>query len=296
MKDIVCWWSGGITSAVACKTAIEIYGKDRCRVIMIDTYNEHEDTYRFKNDCQAWYGLNIETISSERFKSIQEVWVHYKALNHATGAICSTTLKREVREKWQKTNVFTHQVFGFEFNKKEINRYKALSMNHPQSLPIAPLIDLKMTKEDCVAVIVGAGIRIPEAYILGYNNNNCLKTGCVQGGIGYWKKLKKERPSVHDEMAELEHRLTDMRNSPVTMLRDQSESAKETGNFQVFLKKHPNYPHLKCLDDMKGREIKPLTDCNGFCGTNELNEITSTEMEINYDPDVYIVRSTDATL
>lgn len=37
MKDIICWWSGGITSAVACKLAIDMYGKDRCRVIMIDT-------------------------------------------------------------------------------------------------------------------------------------------------------------------------------------------------------------------------------------------------------------------
>ena len=25
---IVCWWSGGITSAVACQKAIELYGLD----------------------------------------------------------------------------------------------------------------------------------------------------------------------------------------------------------------------------------------------------------------------------
>lgn len=47
-KKIICWWSGGITSAVACKTALDLFkDKNKCRVIMIDTGNEDEDTYRF---------------------------------------------------------------------------------------------------------------------------------------------------------------------------------------------------------------------------------------------------------
>jgi hypothetical protein len=28
-NDIIYWWSGGVTSAVACKVAIDIYGIDR---------------------------------------------------------------------------------------------------------------------------------------------------------------------------------------------------------------------------------------------------------------------------
>ena len=49
-KKIICWWSGGITSAVACKIALDLFkDKNECRVIMIDTGNEDEDTYRFKN-------------------------------------------------------------------------------------------------------------------------------------------------------------------------------------------------------------------------------------------------------
>ena len=103
-NSIICWWSGGVTSAVACKIAIDIYGKENCRVIMIDTGNEHEDTYRFKDDCQRWYGIEIETITTigNKFESIQDVWEKYKSLNVATGAICSTHLKRKVREKWQE--------------------------------------------------------------------------------------------------------------------------------------------------------------------------------------------------
>jgi PP-loop superfamily ATP-utilizing enzyme len=36
---VIAWWSGGITSAVACKIAIDLFGKENCRVIMIDTKN-----------------------------------------------------------------------------------------------------------------------------------------------------------------------------------------------------------------------------------------------------------------
>jgi hypothetical protein len=34
---------------------------------------------------------------------------------------------------------------------------------------------------------------------------------------------------------------------------------------------------------MKGREPKPLMECNGFCGINDLSDRTSTEEEINFN-------------
>ena len=36
MKKAICWWSGGITSAVACKLAIDMLGIDNCEIVMID--------------------------------------------------------------------------------------------------------------------------------------------------------------------------------------------------------------------------------------------------------------------
>jgi 3'-phosphoadenosine 5'-phosphosulfate sulfotransferase (PAPS reductase)/FAD synthetase len=97
------------------KKAIDIFGKERVRVIMIDTENEHPDTYRFKKDCEDWYDLKIEIITGigEKYGNIFDVWRKHKSLNTATGAICSTNLKRLVREKWEKENPnYTHQVFG----------------------------------------------------------------------------------------------------------------------------------------------------------------------------------------
>lgn len=291
MSKIICWWSGGITSAVACKVALDLYGAENCRVIMIDTKNEDDDTYRFKSDCEKWYGVNIEVITGigDDYKDIESVWFKHKSLNVANGAICSSKLKRAVREKWQEHNDFDFQVFGFEFDKKEFNRALSLSKNHPKAKSIYPLLMKGYTKDDCLRIVKDAGIEIPRMYSLGFRNNNCFKTGCVQGGIGYWQKMKKEFPEKFNKMADIEHELTNVKGEPVTMLKDQSNETKKNvletdikWKNLVFLKKHPKYPELKCLDDMKEREVKPLFECNGFCGVNELTEKSETENEINY--------------
>ncbi len=277
MKKIVCWFSGGITSAVACKLAIDLYGKENCRVIMIDTMNEDDDTYRFKDDCSIWYGVKIETIKTGAYKNIQETWYKHLSLNTANGAICSYMLKRRVREKWEKENEFSHQVFGFEFDKKELNRAKSLKLNHSHTEPIFPLLMFGLDKPDCIKFVQDAGIDIPRAYKLGLSNNNCLKTGCIQGGIGYWQKIKRDMPDLYEKMSKVESELTELKGEPVTMLKDQSKLAKkkvsDTGNKKanlVFLKPNKSYPDHKSIDDMTGREPEPLVDCNGFCGVNDL--------------------------
>lgn len=283
-KDVICWWSGGITSAVACKVAIDLFGIDRCRVVMIDTFNEHPDTYRFKEDCSKWYGKQIEVITDigKQYENIQDVWRKHKSLNVATGAICSTQLKRRVREKWQETVDYDYQVFGFEFDKKEFNRAKSLEMNHPKAKSIYPLLMFGYDKDKCIEIVQEAGIEIPIMYKMGFRNNNCFGTGCVQGGIGYWQKMKRDFPDKFNEMADMEHELTALKGSPVTMLKDQSKSAKETGNILVFLRKHPDYPNLKSIDDMPECEVKPLFECNGFCGTNDLIPRSDSENQINF--------------
>jgi len=293
MKPVICWWSGGITSAVACKLAIDWYGQFNCRVIMIDTRNEDKDTYRFKNDCEKWYGVAIETINNfgDKYECIQDVWYKYLSLNVANGAVCSSELKRRTREKWEKENEYSHQVFGFEFTSREFNRALAMKLDHPHTKPIYPLLHLGMDKIACMNYVIEAELSPPRAYTeFKLHNNNCLETLCVQGGIGYFQLAKREHKGKFDEMARVEHELTDLKGQPVTMLKDQSNAAKakeEIKKFSnlVFLKKHPDYPDNKCIDDMKGREPKPLMDCNGFCGLDELNIKNKTENELNFEGD-----------
>jgi hypothetical protein len=276
-SKIIAWWSGGITSAVTCKLCVDLYGIDNVRFVFIDTKNEDEDTYRFKIDCEKWYNKEIETITGigDKYNSIEEVWIKNKSLNVASGAVCSSELKRRVREKWQKDNEYTHQAFGFELD--EVKRAKSMTMNNPNVKAIYPLLMYGLQKKDCIDIVEEAGIEIPKMYQLGFKNNNCFNTGCVQGGIGYWQKMKRDFPLKFDKMAEMEHRLTDLKGTPVTMLKDQSE----TGGF-VFLKPHPNFDFIKDISKMKGREPEPLFECNGFCGINDLSDRKATENEINF--------------
>lgn len=281
-NPVIAWWSGGVTSAVTCKLCIEWFGAENMRVIFIDTKNEYADTYIFKQQCEKWYGKAIETISNERYESIEDVWYQNVSLNVATGAKCSSELKRVPRERFEAANNFSYQAFGFEIS--EINRAKGLLLNNPKSKPIFPLIASLLTKRDCISRIQAANdmflqIDIPKAYKMGYNNNNCGKRGCVQGGIGYWQLKQKLEPEQFNAMAKVEHDLTDLKGEPVTMLKDQSK-----GGGLVFLKPHPKYPHIKDISMMKGKEPKPLIDCNGFCGGNDLisDQVRETENELNF--------------
>jgi len=282
MKEgkVIGWWSGGVTSAVTCKLCIDLYGLENVRLIFIDTFNEDDDTYRFKKDCEEWYGKEIETITrigkDKKYDKIQDVWFKYKSLNVAGGAVCSSELKRELRKEWQKENNFKHQAFGFDGD--EIRRVKSMVNNYRETAkPVFPLLMYGYNKKDCVQILMNEGLKMPRAYVLGFLNNNCLKTGCVQGGIGYWQKMQRDIPENFDKMAQVEHDLTDMKGEPVTMSKDQSK-----GGGLVFLKPHKDYPLMKDISMMKGREPKPLMDCNGLaCGVTDLDERNPTENEIN---------------
>lgn len=273
---MIAWWSGGITSAVACHLASEWFGVENVIFAFCDTGNEDDDTYRFKRDCERWYGKEIITLKNEAYESIQAVWRKHLSLNVATGAICSTVLKRRVREDFQRVQPFSHQVFGFE--REEVGRAVNLKLNYSETKPIFPLIMQLMSKKECISRVQAQLIEPPRSYKMGFNNNNCLKTGCVQGGIGYWQKIGRDMPDVFDRMAEEEHFLSRQKGHPVTMLKDQSKNGG-----LVFLKHNPEFPDVKDISTMKGREPKPLMECNGFCGISDGLSRNPTEQEINFE-------------
>lgn len=260
-NPVIAWWSGGADSAITCWLCLKHFGKACVRVVFIDTKNEDWDTYRFKVDCEKWWGIKIETISSNKWDSIQDVWEHYLSLNVATGAICSSELKRAVRQDFQMRNDFSYQAFGFDIEEGE----RAINMreHYPDSRPIFPLFYEILKKGQSIKILQKHGIDPPRTYKMGYTNNNCFQTGCVKGGIGYWQKIGRDDPAKYNKMAAVEHFITDLKGEPVTICKDQSK-----GGGLVFLLPHPKYPNMKDLSMMKGRQPKPLMECNGFCGTN----------------------------
>lgn len=210
-KFIVGWWSAGITSAVACKMALELYQNVELYYIDIDT--AHEDNVRFKDDCEKWYGRKIRTLKSKEFNNQFEVIEKIGAVNTPTGAPCTLHLKKNVRfdfERLNELNLFNArtiagQVWGYEYEPKEINRAIRHLQQYPATKPLFPLIEKGLTKEMCAGLLLKNGIALPKMYELGYSNNNCI--GCVKGGMGYWNKIRIDFPDTFNRMKLLERKV-----------------------------------------------------------------------------------------
>jgi hypothetical protein len=211
-KYIIAWWSGGITSAVACRLALEKYSN--VRIIYIHINSHHPDSLRFKSDCEKWYGQPIETFQSTKYSDQFEVILKKKYVNGASGARCTMELKKAVRKIVEDNIDYTNQVWGFEFEKSQINRAIRFKEQYPQTNPLYPLIENKLTKNECAGILKGANIDLPEMYKLGYANNNCI--GCVKGGAGYWNKIRKDFPETFERMAQVERAIN------ATCLKDEN--------------------------------------------------------------------------
>ncbi len=267
---VVAWWSAGVTSAVACKMALEMYDNVKLYYIKIDS--SHSDNERFKIDCEKWYGCKIETLQSNECKDQFEVVEMTGAINTPQGAPCTSILKKNVRFDFEILNeislfndvTISNQVWGFEYQKNEINRAIRHGQQYPLTNPLFPLIEKGLSKDNCAGKLLSAGIELPAMYKLGYNNNNCI--GCVKGGMGYWNKIRVDFPIHFDKMAKLE------RVVGYTCLHNEKE-----GN--IFLDE---------LDPKRGRMTKEvMPNCGLICEVEfadiddkNLNEVIEGKMTI----------------
>lgn len=259
---IIAWFSCGITSAVACKLALDEYGKDNVDIVYIGIKSAHEDNARFIKDCEKWYGKEIKTHKSKKYEDQFEVIEQTKYVNGANGARCTLELKKQVRFDIQKKFQYDAQIFGFEFSVKEINRSLRFKEQYPETNPLFPLIDFKLNKDQCANIAIKVGIGLPTMYKLGYNNNNCI--GCVKGGKGYWNKIRKDFPEHFKRMAELE------REVGRTCLKTLNSKTKET-----------EYIYLDELNPKAGRFQKEvMPDCGSLCDIKYADIIKPETMEI----------------
>lgn len=203
-KDIICWWSAGVTSAVATKLAISEFG-ERCRPIYFEIDSAHHDNARFKEECEEWYGMPIEVARSTRFVDQFDVIKRERYINGPSGAKCTKELKKNVRFRVEKSAEWEHQVFGFEYSRREINRALRFKQQYPATRPVFPLIEKRLSKPEALHFLEKAGIERPAMYTLGYSNNNCI--GCVKGGQGYWNKIREDFPEHFEKMSQLEQEL-----------------------------------------------------------------------------------------
>lgn len=168
---IIAWFSCGVTSAVACKIALSLYND--VHIYYIETGSGHPDNTRFLADCEKWYRQPIHIIRSDKYTCVADV-LRKGFINGAHGAACTLELKKKVRYKLEKElQHWDGQVWGFDYDPKEINRAIRLKQQYPDTKPLFPLIERQITKPDAMGMLWKAGIKQPVMYSMGYNNNNC---------------------------------------------------------------------------------------------------------------------------
>lgn len=260
---IIAWFSCGATSAVACKLALQQY-KD-VSIYYIETGSSHQDNQRFIKDCEDWFGCYINVLRSSKYTSVEDVITKRRFINSPNGSVCTFELKKKVRYALQ--NSLKHwdgQVLGFDFCQREINRAIRFKQQFPETLPLFPLIENKISKTNALGILEKAGIKIPAMYRMGYANNNCI--GCVKGGIGYWNSIRKDFPQVFQRMAKIEREIN------ATCLKD--------AKGRIFLDE---------LDSQRGNMNNTLIpDCSLFCELEfaniidkQTNDVLNGNLNIN---------------
>lgn len=263
-EKYVAWWSAGVTSAVATKLAIEAYGADKVDIVYFHIDSAHEDNDRFIRECEDWYGKEIEVHRSSKYKDQFDVIKKTRYVNGPAGARCTLELKKSVRFALEKERKYKGQIFGFEYDRKEINRALRFMEQYDVN-PIFPLIEKMMDKPACLYYMESQGIRRPKMYELGFPNNNCI--GCVKGGAGYWNLVREHFPDHFQKMSDLE---------------------QEIG--RTCLKNKDGRIALKDLDPTAGRKQKIIMpDCGNFCEV-EFSDLQHEGLDSVFD-DGAVIRS-----
>lgn len=259
---VVSWFSGGITSTIATMIALEKYGRDNVEIIFFETGAHHPDNERFFLEVeQRFFKKKIQVRRNKKYDDLWHVLRKERFINGPGGAKCTQKLKKEVRQILEKVIDYDVQIFGFEFEKREINRAIRFIEQYPEAKPEFPLIDEKLTKKNCIEIFQQHGIALPAMYLLGYSNNNCVP--CVKGGAGYHNKIRRDFPELFEKMAKVE------REIKASCLK---EKDKKTGRTKKLF--------LDELDPSRGRMEKPIVEsCGAFCGV-EFDEIDSPQLQM----------------
>jgi len=199
MSRVIGWFSCGIASAVACALTLQRYPD--AIIVRIIIPGEHPDNDRFAANCASWYGTQILELQDPQKRSPWDVWQQRRYIAGPKGAPCTGELKKLVRYRFQRPDD-TH-IFGYTVD--EVRRANRFAQTNSELRLWYPLIDAKLTKNDCRAIIQAKGIAIPVMYQLGFRNNNCI--GCPMGGAGYWNLIRLHFPTTFERMVQLSRTL-----------------------------------------------------------------------------------------
>jgi len=219
-ERVVCQFSCGAASAVATKLALAQYGS---RVVIVNAFieEEHEDNRRFAADCERWFGQAITNLRDTRYgASAIKVFETVGYIKGPRGAACTQRIKRGLLRTFEQPG----DVLVLGYTAEEQGRFDDWLDDWPDRPVIAPLIERGLTKEDCKAMVVRAGIELPLMYRLGYDNANCI--ACVKGGLGYFRAIREDFPEHFERLAQAEDKVAALHGEDAYILRHRSGPLK----------------------------------------------------------------------
>lgn len=252
MNRIVCQFSCGAASAVATKLALAQYG-EQCVIVNAFIEEEHHDNRRFATDCENWFGREIVNLRDTKYDaSAIKVFETVGYIKGPKGASCTTRIKRGLLRQFEKPG----DILVLGYTAEEQWRLDDWLESWPDRPIIAPLIERGLTKEDCKAMVLRAGIELPMMYRLGYDNANCI--GCVKGGLGYFRAIREDFPIQFERLAQAEDKVSELYGENAYILRHRSGPLKGQ-----------RFP-LRQLPPGEIHRGEPLPNCGLFCESAEM--------------------------
>lgn len=152
-----------------------------------------DDSHRFINDLEQWYGKEIVRLRSSKYANIDEVFEDRKYLSGMNGAPCTGFMKFAPRMDYELPSDLHH--WGYTADKLDSRRFDRMVADYPFMKQRAPLVEMGIKKRDTHQILAQHGIKRPRVYDLGFPNGNCI--GCVKSSSpNYWALIRKEFPDV----------------------------------------------------------------------------------------------------
>jgi hypothetical protein len=182
MKHIVSF-STGLSSAITSVRVLEKYPD--AELVFMDTKFEDSDNYRFMDDFEKKFGVEITMIVEGR--TPYEVSRAQHVIPNSRVAPCTRRLKTEPFQKYLKTlNDEVTIYIGYDFS--EVHRCEATTRNYGE---LGYAVDYPLlwkpieTRRYSDVVRNDWGIEPPRMYQMGYTHANCGGR-CVKQGQGDW--------------------------------------------------------------------------------------------------------------
>ena len=243
---VVYWFSCGDASAVSTKLGLSMpkYAGHEKVIVRTVIDSEHSDNERFAADCEKWYGQPIINIRSAKYRSHWDVIEQRRYISGHAGALCTTELKKMPRFAFQRPDDI--HVFGYTIEERA--RLELFKKNNFEVTIEAPLVEARLTKADCHGIVSRAGIKLPEMYLLGFSNNNCI--GCSKAGSAtYWNRIRRHFPDAFDRMARAQRAI--------------DYTQVKVSGIPVFLDELP--------PDAGANDTEPDIECSLLCAIAEQN-------------------------